>query len=406
MQYAQIASSLELVLRQDNAESVFNFALAKPVEEALAYQAEFEDGKEFTVLGYNCASHFPPGILALYLVDKARQIGSIQKTIELLQKVLNTSRTEGFLIMLISGVECLKCVPLLPNVDLVPVDLLANIVQKNWVRTKDFIQTLPTPYKRRFAEEQPTAALLCNLTIEPFIVNAQPKDVPEFTNYKEYEILQEIQQVLTVVGPCTSAEVATWFQFEDNDLEEFCSTRVGHLSLSEIVPLWMKKHGEFDPDTAKRILQAFVKLEGTTKKRVLVAAERLNRAMRRSNAGDRATDLCIALETLLTDGQGENTFKVGLRSALLVGGDLPTRFHNRAIVGATYSLRSAVMHNGQAKEKVKVVKEGWKNSAKVADEAVQITAVVIRKIIECQSIPDWYLFELTGGGSEWEHSTT
>jgi hypothetical protein len=125
----------------------------------------------------------------------------------------------------------------------------------------------------------------------------------------------------------------------------------------------------------------------------------LNQAIRRLRSGDRALELAIVLESLLADGPGENTYKVGLRTALLIGGDEDTRLANRAVVGALYTLRSQLVHDGKVSDKVKVVRRGKVNTSQVVSEAVRISAQVIREVLDRGEIPDWYLLEVKSGDS-------
>ena len=123
---------------------------------------------------------------------------------------------------------------------------------------------------------------------------------------------------------------------------------------------------------------------------LLCESARLNLAIRRQSIGDRALDVCIALEAILSDGQGENTYKVALRSALLTG--LGTEA--RAAVGATYTLRSALVHDGVAPPMVKVAGNGKTRSEEVVAEAIRVCADVIDAVIRRGELPDWYEYEI------------
>jgi hypothetical protein len=103
----------------------------------------------------------------------------------------------------------------------------------------------------------------------------------------------------------------------------------------------------------------------------------------------------IALESLLADGGTENTYKVGLRSALLLGGELAERLDIRTVVSGTYALRSALVHEGEAGDTIRLKRRGKEKSKEVVNEAILICARVIRRILELGGIPDWYEFELS-----------
>ena len=96
----------------------------------------------------------------------------------------------------------------------------------------------------------------------------------------------------------------------------------------------------------------------------------------------------IALEAALAEGATENTYKVGLRAALLAGGDHQQRVQNRATVSAVYALRSAVVHEGVAPETVKAEGKGYTASTTVVGEAAAVTATVTRRVISAGKLPD------------------
>ena len=138
-------------------------------------------------------------------------------------------------------------------------------------------------------------------------------------------------------------------------------------------------------------------LTPTTKNRVRIALERLHQALIRSDPAARMLEISIALETLLITSAGEHTFKLSFRAALLVSDNIKERIVNRAIIEAAYGIRSALMHSGHTKTKVKVKGQGKKSVEEVASKAVTITALVIKRIIMEGKIPEWNRFELSGG---------
>jgi hypothetical protein len=127
---------------------------------------------------------------------------------------------------------------------------------------------------------------------------------------------------------------------------------------------------------------------------VRIALQRLNQAVRRHLAADKALELAIALETLLTDGPGQNTYKIGLRSALLRRGSVSEQLARRAVVSALYSVRSAVAHDGVAPSRVSVVGRGKIDSGTVVTESMTATTDVIATVIARGGVPDWYSFEI------------
>jgi hypothetical protein len=88
---------------------------------------------------------------------------------------------------------------------------------------------------------------------------------------------------------------------------------------------------------------------------VALAAARLLSAERRSDAADRIVDLCVGLEALLSDSQGETTYKIAIRAAAMLaraGVAEPSSFIRP--MKTVYAHRSAVVH-GRGSDKTSIV---------------------------------------------------
>jgi Apea-like HEPN len=145
-------------------------------------------------------------------------------------------------------------------------------------------------------------------------------------------------------------------------------------------------------------VSAFLALGDPLRATLRLALRRFNQALRRPPHGDRALDLAISLESLLVDGAGENTYKIGLRAALVLGGSMERRREVRAVVGALYALRSALIHDGILPSEVKVVAGGKRPAHDIVEDATEICALVLRSILYAGSIPSWYEYELGDTG--------
>ena len=159
------------------------------------------------------------------------------------------------------------------------------------------------------------------------------------------------------------------------------------------------EQGEIDSEQARAIVCAYYALNEGARQRVRTAMERVHLAFIRSSAADKTLELAIALETLLVDSPGENTFKISLRAALLTAEDINSRATNRAIIRAAYKLRSALMHRGQSGTEVNVHGEGKVPSTDVAERATVIAIDVIRSVLTAGKLPDWSDVELSPRGS-------
>lgn len=137
------------------------------------------------------------------------------------------------------------------------------------------------------------------------------------------------------------------------------------------------------------LITQFQNLPHKFRKRLATSIMRLNLASRRGSEVDSALDTAIALETVLaSDTRGEITYRLRLRSALLLDADLSSRQKTSNAVRALYDLRSAVVHNGT---------EGATGDVEVARNGREIAMRVLRRLLMLAQLPDWQTLELSGG---------
>jgi hypothetical protein len=345
-------------------------------------------------------------VVAAAMVIRVQRHGSVQAAVEWLRKILTTQVAHGISVMAlwgVSGVE--EEVNLGHSVRIMPFAAVPDSPSKR------FFQAAGEPDILRMARTSsahwgdPPAALVHAENVTPFITTrAESDSLTAPISFEVPEHLDNVRRMLTVVGPSVPIQAGSWFQFVDPDIQD----AVGGAGMSgahiEVQPTSFKPLGEFNATTARDVLSAYFGLEARLRKRVKNAVERLNIAMRRSAPGDQSLDACMALESILADAPGENTFKVSLRAARLAATDFQARYRIRGIIGATYALRSRVVHTGEGDHIVDVrvphadeatgSRKEKRPAADVTREAMVITAEVIRRYLDIGHEPDWYALEL------------
>ncbi len=377
----------------DIAETLLNYDLSEPVKVVLETHEEFQMSNPLYVFSDNGCGIFDSQRVASFLISKVRETGSTSLAVDWLEKILATNKAAGQRIIALWGITVSDKVHLTEELDLVPISKLPESGMKD--------KLLNYPYERMSAPtlpfESPKTALVCRVTVDPFIAHysQESHDTSDNPYIKRENFIDEILLALTVVGPCTPIRYISWFQFEDVDLEDARLGQAINYSIPEIMPRFIKNYGIWELAIAQLTISQYFQLQGKVKKKVQIALQRLNQAMRRSNVGDQAMEVSIALESLLSDGGSENTYKIGLRSSLILGGEPINMLHIRAIVGGAYILRSSLVHDGKASETITIKGEGNKKSKEVVDEAILICAKIIGRVLELQEIPNWYEFELS-----------
>lgn len=193
--------------------------------------------------------------------------------------------------------------------------------------------------------DAPVAALLVETVIDPLFIDGETDKSVDVSQISR-ELLDDARLALSMLGPCAPLQASSWFTFKDPDIADAQLGAASSSSHIEIMPIRIAQPAVLDAELASSLVGRYLSLGGSVKQRLRVALERLNQGLRRFRPGDQAMEVSIALETLLADGGTENTYKIGLRTALLLGGDTVTKQQNRAIVGAAYVMRSALVHSG------------------------------------------------------------
>lgn len=379
-------------LPQNMAEAICLHEASSEVIATLAKEPVFLHCESRMIRSGNGSSSFHPMFVAPKLIKKAFGAGNNEMAVTWLEKILTTKQATGFSIMAVWGVRVDRAVQMGNNVSLVPIGELPDSYQKRWILEKDWLQSqldsMPMP-----CMDAPTAALIAEMVIDPLFIYGET-DKPVDVWQSNRELLDDARLALSMLGPCAPLQACSWFNFKDPDIAD---AQIGVSRSSthiEIMPIKIGQPEVLDAELASSLVGKYLSLDGSVKQRLRVALERLNQGLRRFRPGDQAMEISVALETLLADGGTENTYKIGLRTALLLGGDTATRQENRAIVGGAYVMRSALVHSGTVPNEIKVPRLGKIPADEVAMRAAKICGEVIQCIINRGHIPEWFEFEL------------
>jgi hypothetical protein len=322
------------------------------------------------------------------LLAWANQLGP-KKAVQRFRKLLAMKEAPGFHVEAFAGMEIKSRIRLAHNVELVPFDLLPNSFQKNQL------------VNRRFEHMQfgflqgPSAALLIKTNVKP-LFHEENSWKPEIENLSfRHDVLNATRLCLEVVGRRALVRLNGWFQYK-SELVNHASGAGGasYPSAPYRANFNIPPVEQFNGKKAAMLTKMFFALPNTTREIVTRAMERLDKAMCDPLPGDAAIDLSIALEVLTTDpgGQGEHTWKVGLRSALLLGGSVEIQQKTRQTVKDIYEYRSRTVHDGH----IPANRLGAATTA--VKDSISVCAQIIERIVRRGRLPqDWSKFELSRG---------
>lgn len=381
-------------LPQDIAQFKCLHEASSDVTAALKQEPIFSQFETRMIRSENGAFSFFPDSVAQKLTQKALEVKNAEDAVCWLERVLSTEKATGLSIMALWGVNVDRAIQLSDRITLMPVTELPDAHQKKWLLERNWLQSqfeaMPMPII-----DAPKAALMMTTEIKPLFIDAGT-EVSNNLWQSNQEFLEDARLALSMFGPCAPLQACSWFNFQNQDIVD-AQIGIGRsTSHIEIMPIRIPQQPVLDSDLTSNLVSNYLSLEGSIRQRLRVSLGRLNQGMRRFRPGDQAMEIAIALETLLADGATENTYKIGLRAALLLGGDIATKLENRAIVGGAYVMRSALVHSGTVPAEIKLVRFGKMQADEVAKKAANICAAVIQKIIERGQIPEWFELELQG----------
>lgn len=316
---------------------------------------------------------------------------SAEEALRWLSQILDTSEAPGKAIMAIRGVECELPIELSQGVQLLPIDMLPD------TKTRAQIVGPQDPASAMLGQDwrPPSAALVVSDTLSPLLYPASGGEPPQQEDpFRLTNLLDDARLALTLIGPSHPLPGGHWFEFDDPELRLVFGAGGVFFEHLEVIPWGHIPPQRVEAEPATRLVSAFLGMKEEGRTQLRLALRRFNQAMRRPAHGDRALDLAIALETLLVDGSGENTYKISLHAALLLGGSLEDRYATRAVVSALYALRSRLVHDGILPKTVGVKGTGKRPAADVVKDATSVATRIFSAILDLGRVPDWYAIEL------------
>lgn len=373
-------------------EALLEHELSSEIEKVLSQQEEFIQPLMINTINGACG--FDRKFVALLLLREAKKRGSATAAVTWLQKILNTQKGTGIVVCTMWGITIEDSFELPGGVRLIPFNRLPSS------RHKDaFIKNFHTIHHSQlvipaFMCQPPTSALTLEVEVNPFFCRAdEEKNINSVLKY--HQLFNDIQLCMISSNLILIIRGPEWFQYADQDLDDalICSSKLQRYS--EVTPIELNDHKEFDFHRASEFLKDFNRCQSKAQNKLRTAMDRLSQSMLRRSPADKALELAIALETLLVDYPGEHTFKISLRAALLANKVKEDRIRIRAVIAAMYNIRSTLMHTGTAKEKYTVRGFGSLPAEKIIEEATIITSQVIQNIVSQGDTPDWNSIELS-----------
>lgn len=392
---------LQAIESSDNelsARAVFALHdLGKVIQDAVVNDPRFPGNRVIMLSRDNNGfTGFYPSLFGDILLRYALMRKSASGALDWLDKVLHTQKATGKLIFLMWGVRVVAPLQVCPNVTLCPVSAIPEGYTMRWIREQYAGGRFNSLVPLALDWVPPEALLVMDIDIACF---AQPEPMPEQhpdEQLKEYYFLKDVFMLLAVAGACSPVLAAWWTTLDDPDLALACRGEGRSGTMHEIFSLKPPTQAELDGEILKTCHAGFLAVNDSDRLRIRTAVKRIMQARMRHNLGDRAVEICTALETLGGDGEkNEISHKVATRFARFIGGDVTTRQKNFKLIKNIYSIRSTMVHLGIYNSKKPI---DDLSPEEAIDYVIDLATKFIRKVLEDRKIPDWKVFDITEQG--------
>jgi hypothetical protein len=220
-------------------------------------------------------------------------------------------------------------------------------------------------------------------------------EFPDYTGgnielYSKMRLFRQICQCLTLFGPSSPVALVQWKQLQSPAEVPILGMGEGQgVSIPEARPETTTTLS--DSAAIRCLVERYLRLGEDMRERLAVPLQRLNLALRRQDPVDKAIELGIALEALLTKDEEQETpvsYSVRTRGALFGGGTLDERKQTRDLLQDVYSLRSEAVHSGGFRKRNKKRKTKQEPD-KILSRGSELCARLISRVIELDMMPNW-----------------
>lgn len=372
---------------------IFVHTLATKIQEAVVRDPRFP-GQRVVMLrrDNNGLSGFYPSFFGQQLLEYAIRARSAEQAINWLRRVLSTQETTGKLIFLLWGVEAAEPLVITPMFTLCSPAEIAEQVAADWISEMydggRYNQVVPSSPEW----SRPSAVLVMRTVIPTFAQYEPIPEQPANEALRDYHHLKDVMMLLAVAGPCCPVLAAYWSVLEDAELAAACHGEARGGTMHEITSRSPPVAVPIDGELMKACVSGFQGMRDTEQARVRTALKRIIQARMRHDLGDRAVEICTALETLAGDGQNnEISHKVATRFARFLGGDLDTRKDTFKLIKAVYGIRSKMVHGAMTTMPSTV---NGRPAEEAVHSATELAGKFIARVLQAGSIPNWSDFDI------------
>lgn len=317
--------------------------------------------------------------LAKWLVLQASEVGAELAYSSLLE-LESSSDVVIYNISLISGVDFKGKAELIDGIYFCDFGNLPNTVREN-INNKLIKLSSSISFSGKI---HPPYTFLCqpmkSILLSNDLSDANIKTMKGYVN-KEFLITNFLSLFASNFAPCVELR---WCILEDttplSGIIDIHSTQY----LEVIKPTHYDSWNDIDAEQITNLFGKYLSMNEKIRLPLDISLARLCQAMNTWNDTNKAIDLGIAIESILTkpDTNGELALQIKIIGSKLASDDLEKRKEISSLLNAAYSIRSSAVHDGILKDSYKVNGRGKLRPSIIMDETFPILRDCLVKIIE------------------------
>lgn len=302
-------------------------------------------------------------------------------------RILNTRDAPGIYYAPIWGLSVDGDVEIAPGVRVVSFDDLPDSFMKRRIVDRAKKQWNETVWQSQSYYDRPAAAIVRRLNPICYIGDPQtPFDQIDAVQYETRDQLAFLQ------ASATGAPLIAcgWFEWEDGALDFNSYENWMYWHVPEVVPR-VSVHIAVERESLAGTAGKFGAVQNPWQKVLLRSMNRFVLSQCRHRIADRALDLALAFEIAVGGGSGDHgpaSWKVSVRTAQLIGGNVERRLDIRGTLSKLYDVRNQTAHGGDLKPS---------DEAKFSETITKSVGVyrdMLAAALEFQNTPCWKALEL------------
>lgn len=331
-------------------------------------------------------------IRADFLADRLFSKGgwpteNIESAVDWLLKILGTREATVLVKAAIWGLQLNQPVALSETVQLSPFNALPKCHMKDRIETRARESYEGLAWKDPTCYEVPDASYVETVDGFPYIGKSWAALLRRSELEEKLNDTALILQAATVGRPIA---VAYWFEFLDDDLDFARWDNILFWHLPEVHPR-VERGLIVEGSRIYANFANFAVLPSGRRDDLKRSMDRFRLSQCRRQPIDRVLDLTLAFEIAVSGSGGENSppgFKVSVRTAQTIGGELPLRQKIRRSVAELYKLRNQATHGGNIRTK------NEEYIFTIIDTASKIYINLMKRLLTITTIPNWEDIEL------------